>query len=512
MLIKGQNQPLAVRRLRYAFEAGAPVDLCALLLAPTGRVRSDADFVFHNQPAGAGGAVRLTGTAAVDVDLDALPADVDRVLLAASLDEGTFGQLAPPVGRLSGADGGGDAAAFTLAGLDAERAVIAFELYRRQGDWKVRAVGQGYGGGLAELAGRHGVDVADPPPPPATPVAPAPPEPTADTAAASPDLERIMRQVKGIFEDTARSTAAYRSATGYAAARRDEELAALLDDPALRTGPAADAARAQAERRHDELVERATADYARDTAQLGAELVTLEAVLPASMARWTSPAWEKWQPGTDLSPSIRLGSVHLDDCPGLPVPLVTGLPLQMGLWVDPAGSTADAERLTRGLVVRLLAAYPPGELRVHVADALGGADLTGLPVRTVARSEPEVDALYGRQVERIDLIGMALESGAIDALPPHVDLATQLLVVHESVGLDPRLGRLLAEGPRLGLHVLLVADATPALEPIVDAVLRLSAAPDVYLADPWVGLAWTFTPEIPDEATLARVLAHLPTP
>lgn len=98
------------------------------------------------------------------VDLDALPDGVHRVtvLLALPLDAGgpaRFGAVASPFVAVTGLDGA-EIATFTLTGLDSESAVAALELYRRQGAWKVRAVGQGYAGGLAAMLADQGVDRA----------------------------------------------------------------------------------------------------------------------------------------------------------------------------------------------------------------------------------------------------------------------------------------------------------------------------------------------------------------
>lgn len=88
--------------LAWVPAARLDADLSAFLVGADGRVRSDADFVFYNQPPGAGGAVRhlgkqQDGTRTVDraqVDVGALPADVDKVVIGASLDgTGTFGSL-----------------------------------------------------------------------------------------------------------------------------------------------------------------------------------------------------------------------------------------------------------------------------------------------------------------------------------------------------------------------------------------------------------------------------------
>ena len=95
------------------------------------------------------------------VDLDAVPEAVHRVNVLLALPEGAggparFGAVAAPFVAVTGLDGT-EVASYTITGLDAESAVVALELYRRQGAWKVRAVGQGYAGGLAELLADQGL-------------------------------------------------------------------------------------------------------------------------------------------------------------------------------------------------------------------------------------------------------------------------------------------------------------------------------------------------------------------
>ncbi|PKT66991.1 export associated protein, partial [Streptomyces populi] len=97
-------------------------------------------------------------------DLDALPGAVHRVSVLLALPTGVggpvrFGAVAAPFVAVTGLDGL-EVASYTLTGLDTESAVVALELYRRQGAWKVRAVGQGYAGGLAELLTDQGLPEA----------------------------------------------------------------------------------------------------------------------------------------------------------------------------------------------------------------------------------------------------------------------------------------------------------------------------------------------------------------
>ncbi|NKS54422.1 stress response protein [Rhodococcus hoagii] len=166
---KGQNAPLTVAEVIISVAAAAPVDVSALLVTDTGTVRSDHDFVFYNQPAGPGvpSPTRLAGApASLAVDLAAVPADIAQVRAIITLDDTTssFGRYSPPVTYLR--DRAGTLLfEYRIEGLATESIVIAVDLYRRNGTWKVRAVGQGYAGGFAALVTDHGVTVDDAPTP-----------------------------------------------------------------------------------------------------------------------------------------------------------------------------------------------------------------------------------------------------------------------------------------------------------------------------------------------------------
>ncbi|WP_442817656.1 TerD family protein [Streptomyces sp. NBC_01591] len=162
----------AVRvELGWRTSPGTPdVDGSALLLVASGKVRSDADFVFYNQPSHASGAVRHEGkrtagdgmTDNLAVDLARIEPAIDRVVLAASADGGTFGRVTGLYVRITDAANGREIARFDSADATVETAFILGELYRRQGAWKFRAVGQGYGTGLEGLATDFGISVDEP--------------------------------------------------------------------------------------------------------------------------------------------------------------------------------------------------------------------------------------------------------------------------------------------------------------------------------------------------------------
>ncbi|WP_256103259.1 TerD family protein [Streptomyces sp. ODS05-4] len=144
-------------------------DVSVLLLGDAGKVRSDSDFFFYNNPAAADGSVQLLGkspTAAgsedrISIDLTAMPDDVRRILVAASQDgDAAFGEL--DALRVTVSDRSGDAVlGFSISDASVETAFIFGELYRRGEEWKFRAVGQGYESGLAGLATDFGITVDD---------------------------------------------------------------------------------------------------------------------------------------------------------------------------------------------------------------------------------------------------------------------------------------------------------------------------------------------------------------
>ncbi|MGC5535182.1 TerD family protein [Streptomyces sp. SR-10] len=228
-LVRGQNHTLPQTRLEIRVSAGTPVVAGATLGDERGTVRGVEWIAHPGSPQLPG--LEVSQQAAADhrlaVDLEALPVGAHRVTVLLALPVGAggparFGAVPAPFVAVTGLDGD-EIATFTLTGLDAESAVSALELYRRQDAWKVRAVGQGYAGGLAEMLADQGVAEATglagsiqeavtrglarsvaPPPrtqggdrvrhatgsadhrPPTPPPAPEPPEPLTDPATAPP--------------------------------------------------------------------------------------------------------------------------------------------------------------------------------------------------------------------------------------------------------------------------------------------------------------------------------------
>ncbi|MFE5888567.1 TerD family protein [Streptomyces sp. NPDC056468] len=679
-LVRGQNHPLSQARLEIRISAGTPIVAAATLGDEQGRIHG-VEWVAHPGTPTLPG-LEVSRQAAADhrlaVDLDAMPEAVHRVSVLLALPTGAggptrFGAVATPFVAVTGLDGT-EVASYTVTGLEAESAVVALELYRRQDAWKVRAIGQGYAGGLADLLTDQGLPQAQqlagsineavaqgmarsvPAPPPRTdgdrsrqaaapalgsdqggpasqgtsgPVSPpttpygtqtpdapgqptppptspygtqapglpgqpapqpsyqgengatdpaqpsaptsggpinyshpgrqsaAPPTPPPTAPPAQPGQpaqpvagdatgwsmdERLYNQVWGMFEDLARTTAAYRSAVDFAESRMEKELDQVLSDPRSRIGGQGDAAREAAQAKHTQLVNQARATLDRDIAQLTAESEVVEPALPLAFARWDNPVWHGYRVPMEIPMALRLGDLHLPESDRLRIPMLVRLPLERGLWIDSGGSGSldgsftdshDLRRLAMETAVahaaRLLAVYPAGEFTVHVIDPAGSGAQALVPlVQTgVLAAPPAVGAagvaeVLARLTQRVDLVQMAVRGGAPDSLPPDFDTSEQLLIVNDFPhGFDDRavnqLRYLADEGPAVGVHLMMVADREeaaaygPLLDPLWRSLMRLTPTPDDHLADPWVGHAWTYEPPLvpPGSQVLQHVLAQV---
>ncbi|MGQ0616587.1 MAG: TerD family protein [Acidimicrobiia bacterium] len=151
------------------------LDASVFMIDAGGRVRSDADFIFYNNLRSADGSVEHTGDnrtgegegddEAVKVTLPGVPGDVDKLVVAVTIHDGqsrnqSFGQVDNAFIRVVNDDNGTEIARYDLSeDASTETAMIFGEVYRHSGDWKFRAVGQGFAGGLAPLARNYGVNV-----------------------------------------------------------------------------------------------------------------------------------------------------------------------------------------------------------------------------------------------------------------------------------------------------------------------------------------------------------------
>ncbi|MER6999702.1 TerD family protein [Streptomyces sp. NPDC000410] len=266
-MLKGSNVPLgatAVRAvLRWSPGPGVPdVDASALLLGSDGRVRSDEDFVFYNQPRHPSGLVRLLPkkrtaeglTDTVQADVGSLDPSVDQVVLSASSDGGTFAGVQDLRIMLydAGAADGEPLATFDVRPETGEEtAIICGELYRRGDGWKFRAVAQGYPTGLIGLATAFGISVDESEPQPQQPESQsqqqAQPQPESATAAvaAPPAMPPAPPQPQSPPEPGTRAAPAYgypQPAYGYPqpAAAPAAQPAYGYPQPAAAAAPAPD--------------------------------------------------------------------------------------------------------------------------------------------------------------------------------------------------------------------------------------------------------------------------------
>jgi tellurium resistance protein TerD len=155
--------------------AAFDLDASAFLVKSDGKVRSDSDFIFYNQPKSTCGSVEHTGDnktgagegddEAVKVTLSSVPADLDKIVFAVTIHEAetrrqNFGQVSHAYIRVVNEEGGVEIARYDLSeDASTETAMIFGEIYRVGADWKFKAVGQGFAGGLGPLATSFGVSV-----------------------------------------------------------------------------------------------------------------------------------------------------------------------------------------------------------------------------------------------------------------------------------------------------------------------------------------------------------------
>ncbi|WP_321838321.1 TerD family protein [Pseudomonas kulmbachensis] len=149
------------------------LDASAFLLKADGKVRADSDFIFYNQLKSVDGSVEHTGDnrtgegdgddEAIKVDLSKVPADIDRIAFTVTIHEAearkqNFGQVRNAFIRIVNQDNNNEVARYDLAeDASTETAMIFAELYRNGAEWKFRAVGQGFVGGLKPLAESYGL-------------------------------------------------------------------------------------------------------------------------------------------------------------------------------------------------------------------------------------------------------------------------------------------------------------------------------------------------------------------
>ena len=155
--------------------ASFDLDASAFLLTASGKVRGDHDFIFYNQLKSQDGSVEHTGDnrsgqgdgddESLLVDLSKVSPEVEKVAITVTIHDAqsrgqNFGQIANAFIRVVNQDSGIEIVRFDLAeDYSTETAMVFGEVYRHNGEWKFRAVGQGYAGGLAAMCQQYGIQV-----------------------------------------------------------------------------------------------------------------------------------------------------------------------------------------------------------------------------------------------------------------------------------------------------------------------------------------------------------------
>lgn len=515
----GQNTVLSTTALRFTADSVTALDVSALVADSSLKALSSEHFVFYNQPHTDG--VRL-GVGGVEIDLDAAHPDAHAVLCIASVDPDTtpgaaFTQVTATLHDHTGIP----LAVLEIDCTAGESAVICWELYRRAGQWKVRAIGQGYSDGLAGLITRHGVDVDD-----ATGEAPAVTEespaatemsPSAEYAPIEPlDPDHRVERFGMIQEDAARSAGALIAAREFAESRLDDEMTAAVADPVTRNSPAAAHARTQAQQRHDDVVEQAYLRYSQDSAHLEKELAAIAPMLPRSFADWNAPAWTATAAVPGPADGIRIGELSAPACGSLRVPVCLPFPLRQPLRIIGPDTPGTATAVSAA-VLRMLATCD--DVALDVVDLSGALQqlTTALACRPGGSTITEVDAV----APYLESISASAELEMIDRAAPASGYAHSWRLVvlnHFPYGYEqrhwPAIAFLAQHGPALGISLVIVTEDSAAIEAIDPEIVRCSyalpTADETEWRDPWTFNPWTFTPDRTPSDTnrLAQVFAH----
>lgn len=205
----GQRLPLQMLGLNGPFTATLHIDLpeatldyAVFGLDAAGKLSDDRYMVFYNQPESPCGAVRQEADGRFAFSLDRLPATIVRLVIAASIEGAqTMGQSRSATLTFATASGPCARMAPTLGTLAAERALMATELYRKDGAWRCVATWAGFNGGLDALLTHFGGTLADPEPAAKPPAAP-PPRVSLEkkVAAKAPQLVSLAKTASVVLE------------------------------------------------------------------------------------------------------------------------------------------------------------------------------------------------------------------------------------------------------------------------------------------------------------------------
>lgn len=214
-LVKGQKAKLADlapgadaldAALLIVPGSGETIDVSCFGLNADGKLADDRYFIFYNQKRSPCGGLESVGPRGADgetfaLELSRLPATINRLVFTATLDgTGSMAGLRPSRWQLRARGGSAPVATFSFSGADfgAEKAIMVAEIYRKDGVWRVTAIGQGFNGGLSALLKHFGGEEIAPPSPtaPPLPVIPPPPPPT-PAAAPTVNLKKVTLEKQG---------------------------------------------------------------------------------------------------------------------------------------------------------------------------------------------------------------------------------------------------------------------------------------------------------------------------
>ncbi|MEV0947276.1 TerD family protein [Rhodococcus sp. NPDC049939] len=508
----GQNTVLSTAALRFTADSATALDVSALIADSSLEALSSEHFVFYNQPHTPG--VRLE-SGGVEIDLDAVHPDAHAVLCIASVDpDTTTGDAFSQVTATLHDHTGRSIAVIDIDCGAGESAVICWELYRRAGQWKLRAVGQGYRDGLAGLITQHGVDVNAADGPPTSPEVGS----ATEYAPIEPlDPDRIIERFGMIREDAARSAAALITARQFAQSRLDDELTAAVADPATRNSPAAAHARTRAQQRHDDVVEQARIRYDQDSAHLEKELDAISPMLPRPFADWNSPAWTSTTgAGGGTADGIRVGEVSAPQCGPLQIPMFLRFPLRQPLRIVGPDAPATAA-VVSAVTLRMLAACDDSAL--DIVDLSGSLQPLTSALAHLPGSLTIDDA--GDITSYLESVSASAELEMLDRAdrePRRTPTRRLIVLNHFPYGYEQRhwssIAFLAQYGPATGISLVIVSESSRPVAEIDSDLVRYSqalpAAAESEWRDPWTSNPWTFTPDrVPaDSDHLAQVLAH----
>lgn len=480
-LVPGQNAPLD--GTLWEFSASTPPYLALFVLyvdeqhGPTVFSRQD----LHDDPG--------IGDRPINIDLTTVPAGVSRIVCAADTGDG---HASSPPSHLRATLSGPTGQEFTLSvpTQDLHPAMVCLELYRRDGGWKIRAIGQGYAAGRAELFSSYGLPSQQPPTSPTSQVS--------NPRAPIPGQPNTLELFGMIFEDAARSTAGFAAARDYAMTRLDEEMSTAVADPKTRQSQQGEHARHRAQARHDELLAQARASLDKDLTYLRAELMRVDHSLPPSTSSWSSPAW-RGAPPLHYDDAIRIGELSAEHIDEFRIPLCLKAPLRQPLWITP--TTTDSALLpTAAIVLRLLTANPAMSTSLDIIDNAGRLRplMTYLNDLTSPTAAAHPDTYLGHITE----IARALDVRTLSARTEGRQPRAAIVVLSDfdfTPDTAPPLAQLLALVRDEALSLIIVGEGSTdgyTDDPLVNELRSLCQIVPLdgtaTVADPWTQQHWHF--------------------